>query len=474
VKEAHQYIKHWMQNENYSKNKLIIVLEPGLGYLLKELYHFHPKRLIFSVFFSQETFRYCNDIGLLENIITYTPDMNQKISGILDQNFGHLPIRNISFMEWSAAGLLFPADCLRIRKKILDHLKIMQGNEMTKNHFSQRWLINGIRNFIRFDYSYTISSKIDLPVILASSGPSLERHIQRIKEFESSYIISALPSSLSILKEYGIVPDLLFTTDPGFYAREHLKFLDSRTICIAPITASFSDSDNLISGINQDSFIESLLFRSGELPFLPEMGTVAASALLFLKRICNETIYIAGMDFCIQDIKMHAEPHSFSPYILNNESRLNPGITSFFNRATNMASKKEGRYRFSKNMDTYAAWFRKQSFDEKVFRLEPVYVDLPINTMKMIPSLPKTLRKNIQIKKSTGYPKLETRMNRVSDLRKTWIKDIQNFKERDIISNPLEKLLSEYLPESGLSKLNEKDRFLDKMDRLIDKVGSLL
>ncbi|WP_168203354.1 6-hydroxymethylpterin diphosphokinase MptE-like protein [Oceanispirochaeta crateris] len=472
LKEARLFVNNFIQDKSYSKNKLIIVLEPGLGYLLNELSLIHPQNLIFSVFFHSNTYQYCSEKGVLDNIFSYAPNMNDSLTTVLDKTLTRLNMRDIIFLEWPASKYLFPDECKHIRYKILEHLRILQGNEITKRQFSKLWICNGIRNYLRHDYSTCIASPLDRAVILAASGPSLENHIDRIQELQKDYFIVALPSSLSILKEYDIIPDILFTTDPGFYAREHLKYLDPSTLCIAPVTASFRDNQNHLAGINQGSYIESLLFKNNELPFLAEMGTVAATALTFLKEICTHPIYIAGLDFCIKDIKMHAEPHSFKSIILKNENRFFPGVSSYFNRANDMAYKIENHFRYSKSMDTYSAWFRNQKFPDNFLRLSPIQVNLPFKTKNTIPSISMKGTKQIVLKRSIHYPNLRERIRKISELRSSLNHELHQFEKSSVPTQFLNQTSSELFPEFSIS--DNPEEIISRMKLFLHKIGQLI
>ena len=155
-------------------------------------------------------------------------------------------------------------------------------------------------------------NSINLPILIAASGPSLIESIDIIQTYRDKFILAALPSSLAALHDADIKPDFIFHTDPGFWANEHLKYITDTIIpIIMPLTASFeSNIENPVIYINQGSFLENLLLGNTILR-VPSHGPVAGTAYLFLRKITDNPIVYLGLDFCFNDIMEHVSPHSF-------------------------------------------------------------------------------------------------------------------------------------------------------------------
>ncbi|MBF9015595.1 MULTISPECIES: 6-hydroxymethylpterin diphosphokinase MptE-like protein [unclassified Oceanispirochaeta] len=477
-KEAVQLLNNFTAQEDYNSQKTVLVFEPGLGYILEKLKSVHDSSNIIIFFYDSDCYNYCKSQGLLDNIKYYHPGSDLSLDGFLGSILYDIDIRNILFFELPSTAALFSDIHNNYQKKILEHLSISHGSEMTRNHFALKWILNSFRNYLYQDFSGRILS-IEAPVILTASGPSLEQHISRISELKNSYVIAALPSSLALLSSYGVIPDILFTTDPGFYAREHLRFLHKDTIIISSVISSLIESENFCCGINQHSFPENLLLRENELQGFPEMGTVAATALFYLMKLTRNKIYITGLDFCMSDIKMHAQPHSFTSYILKDESRLNPGYSAFYNRAASMTQSIDGQYRLTRNMNTYTAWFKQQNFNNKVFRLKPAAVSLPIPELDSLPIKP-ALTFKIKTEMNTEYPDFSERRRRVKNIEQNLNNMILDFENNDKMSSHLSEFTAEVFPKFRLNSeknnLNEnsaKSDFLYKIKYLIKKIGCI-
>ena len=424
-KEADQFYMRWTLENRECRR--IVLIEPGLGYLIKSITSNPTIHDLFVIFLSSETMKHCRKSGLLNKIQYQLFDPLCREMPSLSSFLQDSDIRKTAVLEWPAAMQAFNENARLLKQIIVKLFRIKQGNQITEQHFSRIWFNNGICNFIRYDYSYNAADNSS-PVILCASGPSLDYHLDRIKKLSSTCIIASLPSSLRVLKEHGIETDILFSTDPGYYAREHLKYLPSRTLSVSPISAAADNKSNLM-GFLQGSPVESYLFEKKELPRFPEMGTVAATAIDFLIRWKGKMpLYICGLDLCFDDIKMHASPHSFEPLILEKESRLNPGHSLTYERAYSMTDRIEKPYRFTKSMTTYQNWFSMQNFPADVYRIGPETVKLEIPILDSIPWYSK--KKKFSLERNLNYPDFSMRKTRVRNLAETLKRDLDLYVKR--------------------------------------------
>lgn len=422
-KEADHFYKRW-QKENGLSEKLIII-EPGLGYLIRTVENHYKPEDVYIVFLSAETRNHCQRAGLLKGIgHSLMDDRDDELYG-LRRFLDACDIRDTAVLEWPAGMQIFERRAVHLRSIIMKVFRIKQGNELTEKRFSTLWFRNGIANYIRNDYSY-VPGRNESPVILCASGPSLEIHLPDIKRLSDSCIIAALPSSLRVLLEHNIQTDIVFSTDPGYYAREHLRYLNDGALVVSPLSGASAGRTGRLMGFRQNSSFEGYLFKDGELPVFQEMGTVAATGIDFLIRWKGgQPLYICGLDLCFDDIKMHAGPHSFDPLVLGRESRLHPGYSLYYERAASMTDSIEGPYRFTKSMKTYQNWFSMQSFPENVFRLAPETVDLNLPVRTGFPSFEG--RKSFLVNRNDSYPSLDERRKRLTLLLSSLRKDLKEY-----------------------------------------------
>ena len=433
-KEAVQFFDRW-EKENPGFSKLIII-EPGLGYILNPALKKIEAEDIFVIFLSSHTMNYCKKSGSLDGIknILYKESGNDLSE--LSSFMYSADIKKTAILEWPASIHIFDEKAQLLGKDILKIFQIIQGNQITEKKFSRLWFKKGISNFLRQDYSKVVG-KNHAPVILCASGPSLNDYLNDIQKLQDSCIIAALPSSLKSLSMHGIESDIVFSTDPGYYAREHLKYISDKTLVISPLSAESPPFPAPMMGFRQNNPFEHFILKDSELPFFPEMGTVAASAIIFLINWKGSSpLYICGLDLCLKDIRMHASPHSFDPIILEKENRFKPGYSLYFDRASSMTDSIRNGYRFSKSMNTYQNWFSLQNFPSGVYRLAPETVNLNIPVIDKFPHL--SGRKSLTIHNNPSYPTLKARKERTASFISTIQKDLLNYKENRELSPQLE------------------------------------
>ena len=87
------------------------------------------------------------------------------------------------------------------------------------------------------------SKKIDYPVIVVGSGPSLDENIDYIKQLQDTHIVVAAASSSYALLEQGIEPDFLILLERGThevdnYTKLKQDFPHTKTKLVACVSCS--------------------------------------------------------------------------------------------------------------------------------------------------------------------------------------------------------------------------------------------
>ena len=419
-KEAQKYLKSWEAENNPDSSSFIIVFDPGLGYLLSLLSSI-PSKNIVVVFFHQSTAEYCEGHKLLKNLNYWKPDSSISLENFLNKMIGGIPLQNIKIMEWLPCSNAFSISSRDIRKTTLNTIKIHQGNILTSIQFGHRWLTNSIRNFVVNEYSIGMEI-IKKDIVIVASGASLNDSISTLKKVAPSYFIVSLPSSAHALISNGIIPDLIITTDPGFYASLHYSDFPEDTVIAAPISAYPFKQGKKILGIHQNTLLDNLIDQNGEILNLkiPEMGTVAATALRGILNYSISNIYILGLDLCIKGIHEHVSPHRFDILSFLNSFRLQPELHNRLDRVRNMAANYYEGYYFTKSMDTYSSWFQKETFGNRVIRINPSLIKLPFQPLKKLP-VPKHMSKYQSVfLKNKNYPDLSERKKTIESFLKRW------------------------------------------------------
>jgi len=82
--------------------------------------------------------------------------------------------------------------------------------------------------------------------------------------------------------------------------------------------------------------------------------------------LTSGNIYLAGMDFSVNDIKSHARPNGFDYLFYGTASRLRPVYSQLFSRSRDIKS--------GGSLDIYAGWFKNRlEFLKKTFKKDRIF-----------------------------------------------------------------------------------------------------
>jgi len=359
VKEADNFIK----TQFYSKQiNRFILIGPGIGYLKKSLKRMFPNAKLLSLHM---------DIKILQNTFKIDKDWTYgdktNLKKLLYDFIPDFLLSTTSLLNWLPCTECFPDRLVEIEKTIQQFFLERKGTLFTIAGFGRKWFSNIYNNYVFNNNIYEIIN-ITSPVFIAASGPSLKESFHFLKKNSNKIILAALPSSLRALKSVSIIPDFVIHTDPGFWAKEHLKYLPDKKIpIIMPLTSAFiPESGNPIILLNQGSEIEKY-FLSNNTIKINSHGTVAGSAYLFFRKITNSPIIFLGLDFSFSDIREHVSPHSFDIIYTCKQNRMNGYLNLLYNKRQNhfeLSVKNKTTTAFS----TYAGWFNTERELVNTFR----------------------------------------------------------------------------------------------------------
>lgn len=239
-----------------------------------------------------------------------------------------LNIDSISPEESNEARLIF--------RKISEvaNAKIMQRNTLltrtvifVKNFFKNTGYIHNNLNLNEFHNSLE-----NRPFIIVAAGPSLDKQLDTLREYQKYFYIIAVDKAFPSLKKHDITPDFIITIDPLSIPSWGLDELDERTIFVNDIGSSneivksnnknrlFISSSRELTDIGKYFGIESDLLESG--------GSVATSGFS-LAYICGgNPIILLGQDLAFTGNRDHAADYinAYSAELIKN--KINSGFTT--------------------------------------------------------------------------------------------------------------------------------------------------
>ncbi len=361
---------------------VVLLLGGDLGHLPRALRRRLPAARVLGLYYDREL----RERSLECPEPCWDPGLPETPEAWLRRHLCELDLEGLALLEWPAAARIWPEAARRVRRAVEQVLRELRGSLVTTRAAGRRWLRNSLLNF-RFTPFLAPPPAVEArPIVLAASGPSLERARPWLRRERRRFRLWALPSSALFLKEEGLNPDLVVLTDPSWYALYHLHALADRPLRIAmplPAAAGCWRLRVEVTWISQGTFFErELLGGAGvDAPLVPSHGTVTATALDLALALSTGPVILAGLDLCTADIRTHARPNPFERFLEPAGGRLAPLHGRLFSRAVEEAPERRtaagGVWRTGLPLETYAGWFAGLRHPGRVRRLHPSPVDLP-------------------------------------------------------------------------------------------------
>jgi len=351
--EAVRYIDSLNLNASI---ECFILIEPGLGYIipvLRERFK-NSKILVLHV----EDFPQDKSFS---NTFTHAGIETAKIQEFLETHIQELNIDRIKVIEWRHSLNYYKEAYLKILSSVAAFLKRADAEKRTTAAFGKRWVRNFFKNIANINHTL-LYRQTEIPVIVTGSGPSLEQALPVIQKSQKNCLIIAASSSVLALSSADIKPDIVIATDGGNWALKHIypfyrnyKNAPPSALAVnlcAALPSQCADTAQLI--INDGSFWQSVVLHELALPsvIIPQRGTVTATAVDLALLLTGGNIYLAGLDFLLNDIRTHARPYCFDNLFYGSANRFNPFYSTIYSRAKQLHS--------GGSMNIYESWFREQ------------------------------------------------------------------------------------------------------------------
>ncbi|MCL2599678.1 MAG: DUF115 domain-containing protein [Treponema sp.] len=364
--EADRYIESLNPGRDID---FFILIEPGMGYLVDALrkYHSGGKAVILHA-----------DAALREyesrhpGVPAWYPDSGKTVQEFLESEIPEGASARI--IEWRPSLSLYGKSCLDLVRESAEFIKRADASHRTTAAFGTRWVRNFFRNIMLLR-TVLMYRPMETPVVVTGSGPGLEAVVPEIRAAGDGVFVLASSSSVPALVAGGVMPDMVISTDGGGWALMHLHACFRPPPgggAIAPrmafaLSAALPSrcSEMHILPVSDGSLWQTLALNAVGIPsaIVPQRGTVTASALELALSMTAKSVFMAGMDLSVGDIRSHARPYGFDHLFFGTASRLRPVYSQAFDRS--------GLIRAGGSHDVYAAWFKSRlaSWHGRVFSL---------------------------------------------------------------------------------------------------------
>jgi hypothetical protein len=345
-----------------SSIRFIILIEPGLCYLVPPLRKKCPSAKILALHVKLHEAAQRELPRENKPDASWSPGAALGLEDFLETEIGDIEAPQVKIVEWRPAFKLYPNLYLELLAEAAAFIKRSDANTRTVKAFGRRWFKNFFHN-LGIIRELLLPLPSGIPLVVTGAGPSLEDAIPLIllEKKKTKLGILAVSSSVAALNAGGLQPDMVISSDGGFWALPHLyECFRSRAsfeaAFAAPLSAALPSqaAERPVLVIGDGSLWQSLILRGLNIPFitLPQRGTVTAAALDLAFSLSAGDIFLAGIDLAVKGVKSHARPYAFDRLMSEHASRLKPLYSQAFNRA--LALKQGGSF------GIYASWFKNQ------------------------------------------------------------------------------------------------------------------
>ena len=287
--------------------KVIIVIEPGFSYLYPFLKKKYPDSKIGIIRIIEQI----PDSSIWDFCININDFSKQSFSSLFNES----EILCTQFLCWPVAQKLFSDQIKNIYSVYKEAFEEAKSLIITRQYFEKKWLINAFQNIKYLNEYIDFNKKIDVPVVITASGPSLEQAIPVIKKHSNHIFIICLSSAISVLYKNDIIPDLVLTSDGGFWAGQHLKKLSvNKNIIALPVEAFCQKnikSKNVILPLYYSDGLTKDFFSLSNINAIKaeRNGTVSGTTLELARKLTDKPVYFCGLDLSNSNGFQHTQPN---------------------------------------------------------------------------------------------------------------------------------------------------------------------
>lgn len=344
--DADRAAEVWAQQfaDQLSMNSIVIVFGLGDGTHIQKLLQQNDKCLVVIYEPCAEVFwNVCGRVEIAE--LLENPRVNIAVEGICDVLFA---IYLETFINYANYQLVKTCALPNYKDLFLDKyrwhmdkylyaVKRIIFNRNTEILFSKEMIHNILKLSKDVIEQYSVvqlkgiveKKRLDqMPAVLVSAGPSLDKNIEKLKLIKDSVFIMAVDTALNSVLKHGIIPDMTITVD----GHKPLVLFEDERVKKIPVAVSIQSNEKVIATseamrfyeLSPDEYLGALYREIGKsVEGLPTGGSVANNALSLLVKMGFKTIIFMGQDLAYPG----GVRHTFDAY--HKENKLIDGRNYF-------------------------------------------------------------------------------------------------------------------------------------------------
>ena len=357
-REAEQFVSRLEASFDPSA---VIIIEPVLSHCLPFLKKRFPKATLCAV-------RLSDDFSAYDGGWHCCLKADESLADSLYDSLGEEKLCAALFYAWPASEQAFAAEARAAWEAIRSAVLKSRDVLATRSFFARRWMKNAVVFCRQIRHPARIAHG-SCGILIAASGTSLKTSLPKIREYRDRFFLIAVSSALLPLSSHGIMPDLVISTDGGYWAKKHLAQCGEDFSAI-PFAVSAEGAcpaavleHNPIVPLRYDDGAETKLLNACGIDSMPAKrnGTVSGTAAEFALALTSGNIYFCGLDLATAKGFQHTQPNALERLHEAKDNRLRT-------KDTRIAASEFGAHGA---LDLYRNWFVAESprLSKRLFRL---------------------------------------------------------------------------------------------------------
>lgn len=312
-KEANALINE-IKEETEKDLDLVFIFGIGAGYLINAF-----KKLNINIAVIEPSIKFFNLLidnfkldKILEDNITFFIG-GDDIEDI-EKFISLTNTKKVKFFITRSYATLFNEEALFYQQKVLSIVDKKIININTISRFDKLWAYNIASNVAKISTHYGVNKFFDkyknIPAVIVSAGPSLEKNIRKLKEIKNKALIIAVDTAMKPLFSHNISPHFIITIDPQ---KKNSKYFRNVNFKESVLIAESSVDKEAIDSFNGAIYFINSIFPLAKY-FMEELGdrgdittggSVSTAAYDFAIRIGANPIIMVGLDLSFPNYQTH-------------------------------------------------------------------------------------------------------------------------------------------------------------------------
>lgn len=312
-KEANALINE-IKKETEKDLDLVFIFGIGAGYLINAF-----KKLNINISVIEPSIKFFNLLidnfkldKILEDNITFFIGGNDIED--IEKFISLTNTKKVKFFITRSYATLFNEEALFYQSKVLSIVDKKIININTISRFDKLWAYNIASNVAKISTHYGVNKFFDkyknIPAVIVSAGPSLEKNIRKLKEMKNKALIIAVDTAIKPLFSHNISPHFIITIDPQ---KKNSKYFRNVNFKESVLIAESSVDKEAIDSFNGAIYFINSIFPLAKY-FMEELGdrgdittggSVSTAAYDFAIRIGANPIIMVGLDLSFPNYQTH-------------------------------------------------------------------------------------------------------------------------------------------------------------------------